>query len=163
MPVDPLNTLAYRRARFTTRLPLDRLYTVSHYWLLQVAPGTWRIGLTKFATRMLGDLVEINFSLATGDPLALGQTIGSIEGFKAISDLFGVAAGSFAGGNPALQDDPTLVDCDPYDQGWLYEVRGEPDPVAVDAHGYAAVLDSIIDKLQEASATRDGEENCPRS
>jgi glycine cleavage system H protein len=162
MPVDPLNTLAYRRARFSTRLPLDRRYTASHYWLLEVASGTWRIGLTKFATRMLGDLVEIDFSLAAAEPLALGQTIGSIEGFKAISDLIGAASGSFAGSNPALQDDPTLMDSDPYDRGWLYEVRGEPDSAAVDARGYAAVLDAIIDRLQQASATSDGEENCPR-
>ena len=38
MPIDPVNTLAYRRARFATRLPLDRRYTASHFWLLEVAP-----------------------------------------------------------------------------------------------------------------------------
>ena len=81
---------------------------------------------------MLGDLVEYNFSLVAGDAMTLGQSIGSVEGFKA-PGLYGVASGALAGGNAALDEDPTLVDTDPYDRGWLYEVRGQPDPGAVNA------------------------------
>lgn len=160
MPIDPINTLVYRRARFATRLPLDRRYSASHFWLLEVAPSRWRIGFTKFATRMLGDLVEYDFSLTGGDTISLGQSIGSVEGFKAVADLYGVASGVFAGGNAALCDDPTLVDSDPYDRGWLYEVSGAPDPRAVDVHGYAAHLDSIIDQLLRKSGSPRGDDTC---
>ena len=160
MPIDPVNTLAYRRARFTTRLPLDRRYTASHFWLREVEPSRWRIGFTKFATRMLGDLVEYHLSLVHGDAMTLGQSIGSVEGFKAVADLYGVASGVFAGGNAALDDDPTLVDADPYDRGWLYEVRGEPDPGAVDAHGYAKLLDAVIDQLLKKSDSQEGNDTC---
>src|SRR5262249_54307045 len=57
MPEPRSNTYYYKRARFLTHLPKDRLYTRSHAWLVEVRPGVWRIGLTKFASRMLGDIV----------------------------------------------------------------------------------------------------------
>jgi glycine cleavage system H protein len=162
MPIDPANTIYYRRARFTTRLPVDRQYVASHFWLLEVAPGCWRVGLTKFATRMLGDLVEYDFSIAVGEAVRLGQPIGSVEGFKAVAELYCVASGTFAGGNPALNQDPTLVDADPYDRGWLYEVHGQSDPVAMGASGYVELLDSIIDRLLEQSNQHQGDDTCFR-
>ena len=51
-------TLEYKRGRFGTRLPAERRYTRSHYWLKQTEAGLWRVGFTKFAARMLGDVVE---------------------------------------------------------------------------------------------------------
>ena len=70
----------YHRSRFTTHLPVDRRYSPSHYWLLEEEPGTWRVGLTKFATRMLGDIVEFDFSVAPGAEIGVGDEIGTIEG-----------------------------------------------------------------------------------
>ncbi len=160
MPIDPPHTLYYRRARFATRLPLDRLYGPSHFWMREVAAGRWRIGMTKFATRMLGDLVEHDFSVGPGAALAVGQSIGTVEGFKAVSELYSVAAGEFVAGNPALNDDPTLLDTDPYDRGWLYEVRGQPDPRAVDAPAYAELLNTIIDRLLAQSQHSAGDDTC---
>src|SRR5262249_8084203 len=55
MADDSPQIVFYKRARFKTNLPTDRLYVQSHYWLAEESPGTFRIGLTKFATRMLGD------------------------------------------------------------------------------------------------------------
>ena len=54
----------YKRSRFSTRLPWDRLYTASHFWVLEAEPGRWRVGLTKFAARMLGDVVDLEFEVA---------------------------------------------------------------------------------------------------
>ena len=127
---------SYKRSRFSTRLPVDRLYTPSHFWLAEVEAGGWRVGFTKFATRMLGDLVEHGFGVKPGDKVAVGQTIGWVEGFKALTDLYCVADGEFAGTNPALEADPTLTDTDPYGQGWLYRVRGTPESNSVDVRGY---------------------------
>ena len=110
---------------------------------------------------MLGDLVEHDFSLAAETPMALGQSIGTIEGFKAVSEIFGVAMGIFAGGNSALNIDPTLLDSDPYDQGWLYEVRGEPDPSAMGAKIYTTLLDAQIDRILESSHGDEGGDACP--
>ena len=139
--------LIYKRSRFGTRLPLDRLYSQSHYWLRETQPGLWRAGFTRFATRMLGDVVEYQFDVGAGAAVNVGQKIGWIEGFKAISDIYAVADGDFAALNPALLDDITLIESDPYERGWLYEVRGTPEPGAFDAARYAAVLDATIDKM----------------
>lgn len=149
MAFDPSECLSYKRSRFSTRLPTDRRYAPSHFWLLAAEGGVWRIGFTKFATRMLGDLVEHGFSAKSGEPVAVGQVIGWVEGFKAITDLYCVAEGEFLGGNPALEKDPTLIDSDPYGEGWLYAIRGTPEADAMDAEAYARVLDLHIDKMQE--------------
>jgi len=141
------HTVSYKRSRFSTRLPAGRRYTTSHYWLLEEEPGLWRVGFTKFATRMLGDLVEYRFSVLQGVTVEIGQAIGSVEGFKAISDLYSVATGEFLGANRELDEDVTLADTDPYGRGWLYRVRGRPEPSSVDVHGYVAVLDATIDKM----------------
>ena len=143
----PSETLAYKRARFGTRLPKDRFYTRSHYWLREVEPAIWRVGLTKFATRMLGDVVECQFEVGPGSRLELGRKIGWIEGFKAVSDIYAVAEGDFGGSNAALAQDITLIESDPYGRGWLYQASGRPEPDSVDALGYATILDATIDKM----------------
>lgn len=137
--------LPYKRGRFGTRLPTDRLYTRSHYWLQQIAPGTYRIGFTKFAIRMLGDMVEFQFEAKS--PVAVGTKIGWIEGFKAVSDIFSVAHGTFLEANPDLKQDITLLESDPYHRGWFYSMNGTPDPDAFDVHGYVGILDATIDKM----------------
>lgn len=146
---DRAGNLPYKRARFSSRLPGDRLYTASHCWLSQAEDGSWKVGFTKFATRMLGELVEHEFEIAASAPLQLGQVIGWVEGFKAVADLFCVGSGSFASGNDELAANPDLIRRDPYGRGWLYAFAGEPDPNAVDVDGYAGVLDIAIDRILE--------------
>jgi glycine cleavage system H protein len=143
----------YKRSRFSCRLPPDRLYTPSHFWALKVGSGQWRVGFTKFATRMLGDLVEHGFEAKTGDTVRVGQVIGWVEGFKALTDLYCIMNGEFVGGNPALEQDSTLAESDPFGAGWLYAVRGTPDPAATDVQGYTAILDLTIDKMQAKPGT----------
>jgi glycine cleavage system H protein len=137
----------YRRSRFTTHLPTDRRYSPAHYWLLEESPGLWRVGLTKFATRMLGDLVEFEFGVAPGAQIAVGDEIGSIEGLKAITSVFAAGNGTFAGEGELLRRDVTLAESDPYGQGWLYRLQGAPAADTVDVHGYVAILDATIDKM----------------
>lgn len=140
-------TVAYKRSRFSTRLPLGYRYTPSHYWLRESEPGVWQIGFTKFATRMLGDVVEFDFKVQAGASIEPGQVIGWTEGFKAMSDIYSAAAGEFLGANPALANAITLIDHDPYGHGWLYSVRGRPDPGSTGVDGYVAVLDATIDTM----------------
>jgi glycine cleavage system H protein len=161
----PDNVLLYKRSRFTTRLPTDRLYAPSHFWIAEVGHDTYHVGFTKFATRMLGDIVEHGFESKPGDEIIVGQTIGWIEGFKAITDLYAVANGKFLGENTALKQDITLVDSDPYGAGWLYSFRGVPEPNSVDVHGYTEILDATIDKMQQMPSVSDEDQEkdpqCP--
>jgi glycine cleavage system H protein len=140
----------YRKLLFRTRLLGDRLYTASHFWVQEQAAGIWRVGLTKFASRMLGDVIEIDFDVAPGAAVAIGDSIGSFEGFKARTDLFSVAGGTFLGGNPVLIDRIGRVDDDRYGSGWLYEVDGAPEPRAMDLHAYAELLDETIDRMRNS-------------
>jgi glycine cleavage system H protein len=148
MDFDDSNALFYKRSLFVTRLPLNRLYSSSHFWLLHHA-GIWRIGLTKFATRMLGEIVDYGFDTEPDAVVQTGQILGWIEGFKAISDVASVIRGKFRSSNPGLSANPEFVDRDCYGDGWLYEATGDPDITCLDVHGYKALLDATIDKLSE--------------
>ena len=107
----------------------------------------WRVGFTKFATRMLGELVEATFELEAGARLEPGQEIGAVEGFKAASAVYSVMSGAFAGINPILSDDACIVKSDPYEAGWLYAVRGTPEPGHLDAEGYLELLHETITRM----------------
>ncbi len=140
--------LRYKRSRFTTRLPSDCRYTAAHMWLADEGAGVWRVGFTKFAVRMLGEVVESGFEVEPGARLEVGQVIGWLEGFKASTDLYCALSGEFIAGNPLLLRQAERVYADPYGDGWLYRARGLPDAAATDVHGYVAVLDAAIDKIQ---------------
>lgn len=144
-----MTTILYRRATFVTHLPVEHLYTPSHNWLKQVSEGEWRVGYTKFALRMLGELVDVKFEPVAGMAVKAGDIVGSIEGFKAISDIYSVVTGSFVSGNSALNSGLEQVNEKPYEDGWLYQVKGQPDGRAMDVNGYRALLDETIDRILE--------------
>ena len=139
--------LHYKRSRFATRLYSDRLYTAGHAWLRREDGDLWRIGFTKFATRMLGEAVEMNFEAKPGTMVETGQPVGWIEGFKAVTDLYAPFSGRFEGGNPELVKEIKLVQTDPSGRGWLYALRGTPTEGCLDVQGYVSVLDATIDKM----------------
>jgi glycine cleavage system H protein len=148
----PGDALDYRRAGFRTRLPVAFRYTLAHAWLGPVAnqPGHWRVGLTRFALRLLGEPVELRFESAAGQPVSAGQALGTFEGFKAISDLVAPAAGRFLGANPALADGLEPLARDPH-AVWLYELAdvAAPADACLDAEAYAHVLDLALSRFAE--------------
>lgn len=148
----PLNFVRFKHARFSAKFPENYRYSRSHYWMAPVEgeDGVWRIGFTKFATRMLGELVDSSFNVGIGDPIEPGQAIGSVEGFKAASDVYCTMQGTFAGTNPALQADACIVKSDPYEIGWLYAAKGEPEEDSLDVNGYIELLSATIQKMQDA-------------
>lgn len=150
-------TSFYKRSTFITHLPVECRYSPSHFWLARIEGNRWRVGFTKFATRMLGEIVEVQWDKAVGDAVASGVIIGSIEGFKAISDIYCVADGAFAGGNPALRESIEKVSEEPYGAGWLYEFEGAPDAKCVDLETYRALLDTTIDRILEKQSAEEHE------
>lgn len=107
----------------------------------------WRVGLTRFATRMLGEIVEVGLTVPPGDRIALGQVIGFLEGFKAMSDVYSTIEGTLLGASSDLERDITLLENDPYGRGWLFRASGTIEPRSVDVEGYAAILDATIDAM----------------
>lgn len=159
MANDSQQKIFYKRARFKTSLPIDRLYSKAHYWLAEDSPGTYRVGFTKFATRMLGDFVELQFDVSDGDPIEVGQPIGNIEGFKAVSQIYCVAAGRFAGPNQKLILEPTLLETQPYESGWLYRITQSAAQDLLDVHAYIELLDATIDQMLQ-SELKSREKSC---
>lgn len=143
------DTVFYKRATFVTHLPKTYLFSPSHYWLAQEENGVWRVGFTKFATRMLGELVDHQFEKSGGDAVASGEIIGSVEGFKAISDLYSPMDGRFIEGNAALVQEVDLIGREPYGDGWLFRIEGTPDSRCSDVESYRQLLDATIDRMLE--------------
>jgi glycine cleavage system H protein len=171
-----METVRFRHAHFSARFPVDCLYTPSHFWMRPAdgsagqamvdaaeagnddTPRLWHVGFTKFATRMLGELVEMVLEVKPGQTVAGGERLGTVEGFKAVSDLFCVVDGTLSAANPALTAEACLTHSDPYGAGWLYAVQGTPTPDYLDVHGYIALLTATIDQLQ-ASRYSDGDDH----
>jgi glycine cleavage system H protein len=170
-----METVRFRHAHFSARFPVDCLYTPSHFWMRPAdgdagqavvdpaaeaaigdTPRLWHVGFTKFATRMLGELVEMVLEVQPGQTVAGGKRLGTVEGFKAVSDLFCVVDGTLSAANPALTAEACLTHSDPYGAGWLYSVQGTPTPGHLDVHGYITLLTETIDRLQ-ASRYSDGD------
>jgi glycine cleavage system H protein len=145
----PQTTLHYKNSHFATQLPVDYLYSPSHCWIARETGNIWRVGFTKFATRMLGEIVDHGFELEAGSPVTPGKAIGWIEGFKAMSDIFCIADGKFLGGNPLLKEKIELVNKLPYGEGWLYKIEGNPDTFCGDAQSYVKLLDQTIQRMLE--------------
>ena len=142
-------TLFYKRATFVTHLPEGHLYTRSHSWIarLEGEENRWRVGYTKFALRMLGEIVDVQIERKADDAIAPGDILGTIEGFKALSDIYSVGHGEFVRANAALAGGLEVLAEKPYEDGWLYEFAGSPDDRAMDVHGYRNLLDATIDRM----------------
>jgi len=139
--------ISYQRARFATRLPARRRYTMTHCWLQPEPGGIWRVGFTALAAWLLGDAVEFRFSAEPGATVLAGHEIGWVEGLKSVATLYGAVQGEFLGANDALAADITGLTSDPYERGWLYRVRGEPSPDCLDVRSYVALLDQTVDEV----------------
>lgn len=150
---DSPKVLKYRRAEFSTRLPLHYRYSPTHWWVEPTGDRQYRAGISKFSTRMLGEMVEFGFEIAPESEIQPGTIIGWLEGFKAISDIYSVAMGRFLARNEGLDNDASLINRDPYRRGWIYHFEGDLDGNFLDVNDYAALLDKTIDKILEQQKT----------
>lgn len=118
-------------------------YTSEHEWVSALtAEGTVRVGITDHAQDALGDVVYVDLP-SVGDSVAAEDSFGEIESTKSVSDLFAPIAGEIVAVNEGLEDDPALVNSDPYGEGWIIEIRPEnADDLAnlLDAEAYKAEL-----------------------
>ena len=120
-------------------IPGDLRYTKEHEYVKPSGKeGVFRVGITDYAQGELGDVVYVELP-ESGRTLAAMEVFGTVEAVKAVSDLYSPVAGEVVAANPALADNPGLVNSDPYGEGWMIEVR-VPDAAALgdllDAGGY---------------------------
>ncbi|MBE9518730.1 MAG: glycine cleavage system protein GcvH [Bacteroidetes bacterium] len=102
-------------------VPAELKYTAEHEWI-RVEGDEIVIGVTEFAQGELGDVVFIEIE-TEGETLAKGETFGTIEAVKTVSDLFMPVDGEVVKVNPALEDTPELVNSEPFEGGWMIRIK----------------------------------------
>jgi glycine cleavage system H protein len=113
--------------------PSDRKYTKDHEWI-RISGDTAEIGITDYAQQQLGDVVYVDLP-EPGRAITVGETFGSIESVKAVSELFAPMSGEVLEVNPAIKDHPESVNTSPHST-WMVRVKLS-DPSAA-----ASLLDS---------------------
>ena len=99
----------------------DILYTKEHEWV-RMEGDLATVGITDFAQGELGDVVFLEIE-TEGKKLKRGEVFGTIEAVKAVSDMFLPLSGLVKGVNKKAQDNPELVNADPYGEGWIIQVK----------------------------------------
>lgn len=107
-------------------LPVDRLYAKNHMWALPIEGG-YRFGLSAYGVKLLGDIARLSWSVAPGDPLEPGHPMATIEGSKAVSDLYPPIPGVLLELGKTASADPSLLNSDLYDSAWLLSIEGSGD------------------------------------
>ncbi len=104
-------------------IPEGLKYTEEHEYLRDTdAADEFVVGITEYAQGELGDVVFVELP-TPGDSFARMDVFGTIEAVKAVSDLFSPLSGEIVAVNEALNDDPALVNSDPYGEGWMVRIR----------------------------------------
>ena len=111
-------------------IPAELKYTAEHEWI-RVEGDEIVIGVTEFAQGELGDVVFIEIE-TEGETLSIGDTFGTIEAVKTVSDLYMPVDGEVVKANSALEDTPELVNSEPFEGGWMIRVKMD-DPSQLDA------------------------------
>jgi glycine cleavage system H protein len=123
------------------QVPEDLKYTEEHEWIA-VDGNTAIIGITDYAQGELGDLVFIELP-SVDTAIKQGESFGTVEAVKAVSDLFAPVSGKVIEINQTLTDDPEVVNKDPYGEGWMIKVEMENTEeldALLDADGYKALI-----------------------
>lgn len=120
-------------------IPTDLQYTAEHEWVAEGTPVT--VGITRHAADALGDLVYVELP-EVGATVAAGSVCGEVESTKSVSEIFSPVSGTVAEVNAAVADDPSLINSDPYGDGWLFKVEVSGDSPLLSAEEYAALVEA---------------------
>lgn len=116
-------------------LPTNLQYTEEHEWLEDRGEKV-RIGITSHAADSLGDIVYVQLP-EVGEQIESGQSCGELESTKSVSDLFAPVTGEVVAVNEAVDEDPAIVNSEPFGKGWLLEVRVTETGPVLTAEQYA--------------------------
>jgi len=121
-------------------LPAELLYGRSHAWI-RVEGDAVVIGITNYAQDQLGEVVYVELP-EVGTGVATGEELGTLESVKAVSEFLAPVGGEVIGVNERLEDEPNLVNEDPYGDGWLVKISGSVEGEDfLDAEAYQQFLE----------------------
>jgi glycine cleavage system H protein len=121
--------------------PAKLRYTKSHEWVENMNDGTFKVGITDHAQDLLGDMVYVE-TPEIGRQVKSGEECAVVESVKAASDIYAPLAGEIVEVNGSLNDNPDIVNKDPYGQGWLFRMKPVKDDewkTLLDADAYAGI------------------------
>ena len=124
-------------------IPSDLRYRDSHEWVRLEDDGSVTIGISDHAQAALGDMVYVELP-EPGLSYAQGDACAVVESVKAASDIYAPISGEIIESNPALEDDPAMVNTNPYGDGWLFTMNpSKPDELdgLLNAEEYAEAQD----------------------
>lgn len=101
--------------------PADRVYSQSHEWH-KIEGDILTLGITRFAVDQLTDVTYVEMK-KPGTKLGAGDALGEVESVKTTSDVYSVVPGEIVEVNKAVTDDPSLLNTDPYEKGWLVKIK----------------------------------------
>lgn len=122
-------------------IPAELKYTKDHEWV-KIEGNIATVGITDFAQGELGDIVYVDID-TEGEDLEAEEVFGSVEAVKTVSDLYLPISGKVVEVNEALEDEPELVNNDPYGKGWIIKVEISQDAdqsALLSAEDYKATL-----------------------
>lgn len=119
-------------------------YTAEHEWISPAEDGAVRVGITAHAQDALGDIVFVQLP-DVGAEIEAGDSLGEIESTKSVSDLYAPISGTVKARNDALDEQPQLINSDPYGDGWILSIT-PTDPHATEDLLDAAAYRSLIDQ-----------------
>lgn len=122
-------------------IPAQLKYTTDHEWV-RIEGDMAFIGITDYAQGELGEIVYVDIP-TEGETVAAGEVFGSIEAVKTVADLLMPVEGEVVELNAALEDQPELVNNDPYGEGWIIKVK-MADPAKVETLMDAAAYSSFL-------------------
>lgn len=102
-------------------VPDDLKYTAEHEWV-RADGNTARVGITDYAQQALGDVVYVSLP-EVGASVEKGAAVGEVESTKSVSDLYAPLSGTVTARNDALDEQPDLINSDPYGAGWILEIE----------------------------------------
>jgi|TARA_B100000768_G_C11275655_1_gene375808 glycine cleavage system H protein len=102
-------------------IPANLKYTKDHEWI-KIEDNVATVGITDFAQNELGDIVYVDVD-TLDETVEEGEVFGSVEAVKTVSDLFMPLTGEIVEFNEGLEDDPELVNSDPYEKGWMIKIE----------------------------------------
>lgn len=142
-----MTDMTFLMGKFPAELPGDRRYAPrNHMWCREI-DGTLRFGFTAYAVRLMQDVYFLDWIVNAGDTVSLLQHIGHIETSKAVADLFAPLSGTILQFNPELLKDPSAINVDKYEAGWLFDMSGDPHDL-MDVAQYHQYLADNWEKTQ---------------
>ncbi|MEN8965951.1 MAG: glycine cleavage system protein GcvH [Polaribacter sp.] len=123
-------------------IPAELKYTKDHEWI-KIEGNIATVGITDFAQGELGDIVYVDVD-TLDDTVEEGEVFGSVEAVKTVSDLFMPLTGEVTAFNEDLEDEPELVNSDPYNKGWMIKLEiSESSQIddLLDAEAYKTLIE----------------------